>query len=90
MAREAGNGFYRIFFIRLASGLASGIAYSIYRSINHQPHIWSVIISTAFLAIGIVAFQLAYYIIARPDRRIATRYILTQIAAHYIGSLIMI
>lgn len=90
MTREAGNGFYGIFLLRLASGLASGIAYSIYRSINPQPHIWSAIISAAFLAVGIAIFQLAYYIKARPDRRASTRYILTQVAAHYIGSLLII
>jgi len=42
------------------------------------------------MAAGVAAFQLVYMLAARPPRGAATRFILTQIAAHYIGSMILI
>ncbi len=84
-------GFYRLFALRLVSGLASGFSFSIYRSIYPgENHLWIVLESVLFLLIGIGIFQAAYMIISRPSKRDSMRFILTQIAAHYIGTMIII
>jgi hypothetical protein len=84
------KGFYSLFFLRLLIGLATGISYSIYRLYYREPHIPSFAISTAFMLAGLAIFHLIYIVYSKPPRGKATRYILTQIAAHYIGSMILI
>jgi len=84
------EGFYTLFLLRLAAGLATGLLYSIYRIYYREPHIISFAISTAFMAAGVAVFQLVYMLAARPSRGRAVRYILTQVAAHYIGSMILV
>lgn len=84
-------GFYRLFSLRLVSGLASGLSFSIYRSLYPgQGHLWIALESVLFLLIGIGIFQALYIAISRPSRRDSVRFILTQVAAHYIGTMIII
>ncbi|MEM1610159.1 MAG: hypothetical protein QXQ57_00755 [Sulfolobales archaeon] len=84
------RGFYSLFFLRLLIGFATGISYSIYRLYYREPHMLSFAISTAFMLVGLAIFHLIYIAFSKPPRERATRYILTQIAAHYIGSMILI
>lgn len=88
---EEGIGFYRLFTLRLISGLGSGFSFSIYRSLYpNTNHLWSALESLLFLLAGLGIFQALYIAILKPSRKNSTRFILTQIAAHYIGSLILI
>ncbi|GAY25708.1 hypothetical protein ATG_09110 [Desulfurococcaceae archaeon AG1] len=84
-------GFYRLFILRLVAGLGSGLSFSIYKSLYPGPnHLWIALESFVFLLIGLGVFQALYMAIVRPSRKDSIRFILTQIAAHYIGSMILI
>lgn len=84
-------GFYTLFTLRLVSGLGSGLSYTIYRTLYPSPsHLWSALESSVFLLIGVGIFQALYMLILKPSRRDSMRFILTQIAAHYIGTMILI
>lgn len=90
-SKGRGIGFYKLFILRLVAGLSSGLSFSIYRSLYPGPgHLWSALESTVFLLIGVGVFQTLYMVILRPSRRDSTRFILTQIAAHYIGTMLLI
>jgi|GEM_PF-1055104 hypothetical protein len=84
------SSFYGIFFMRLIIGFATGISFSIYRLYYGGSHIWSFAISTVFMLVGLAIYHIIYMIFLTPRGERATRMILTQIAAHYIGSIILI
>ncbi len=84
-------GFYRLFILRLVAGFSSGLSFSIYRSLYPGTnHLWIALESFVFLLIGLGVFQALYIAILRPSRKDSMRFILTQIAAHYIGAMILI
>lgn len=79
-----------VFFSRLAAGLASGISYSLYRYLVPMDHIMSAATSALFLAAGLALFQALYTIISRPGLKKSLGNVLTQVAAHYIGTLVIV
>lgn len=79
-----------LFLSRLAAGLASGISYSLYRYSNPVDHITSSAISALFLAAGLALFQILYMLVSRTRSRKSLSNIMTQVAGHYIGTLIIV